>query len=38
MIEAGYLDYIDLVSKYNEWDGKPQGYTEEIEEIAYNED
>lgn len=38
MIEAGYLDYIDLVSKYNDWDGKPQGYTEEIEEIAYNED
>ena len=38
MIEAGYLDYIDLVSKYKAWDGKPKGYSEEIEELAYNEE
>ena len=38
MLEAGYLDYIDLTTKYNEWDGNPQGYAEEIEELSFKED
>ena len=38
MLEAGYLDYIDLTTKYNEWDGSPKGYAEEIEELSFKED